>query len=59
MLLTDLAVPTTIDTSVHNLMAEFFVPALAASIRYDRGVGYLSSGWLRIAAQGMVDAPGG
>jgi len=54
MLLTDLTAPVTIDTSVHHLMAEFFVPALTASIRYDRGVGYFSSGWLRIAAQGMV-----
>lgn len=30
------------------------MPLLKCATRYDRGVGYFSSGWLRIAAQGMV-----
>jgi len=30
------------------------VPALSTSVYYDRGVGYFSSGWLRITAKGMV-----
>ena len=54
MLLTELAVPSTIDTSSHNLITDFFVPALSASLNYDRGVGYFSSGWLCITAKGMV-----
>lgn len=46
--------PTTIDTSSADIIADFFVPALSASVRYDRGVGYFSAGWLRLTAQGMV-----
>jgi SLT domain-containing protein len=46
--------PVTIDTSSADLIADFFLPALANTIQYSRGVGYFSSGWLRIAAQGMV-----
>jgi len=43
-----------LDTSSSDLIQDFFVPALTASLRYDRGVGYFSSGWLRLAAVGMV-----
>lgn len=46
--------PVTIDTSSSDIIAEFFVPALNASVRYDRGVGYFSAGWLRLTAHGMV-----
>ena len=42
------------DTSTHDLSTEFFIPLLSNSIRYDRGVGFFSSGWLRINAQGML-----
>lgn len=35
-------------------MQEFFAPALSCSVRYDRAVGYFSSGWLRVAAAGMA-----
>ncbi|MCE7948741.1 MAG: DNA repair helicase [Chloroflexi bacterium CFX4] len=45
---------TTIDTSSADIIADFFVPALQVSTRYDRGVGYFSAGWLRLTAQGMV-----
>lgn len=55
MPLTALALPTTIDTSSHDLIADFFIPALANATQYDRGVGYFSSGWLQITAKGMVD----
>lgn len=51
--LLDLNLPITMDTSSHNLVEDFFVPALARSARYDRGVGFFSSGWLRITAKGM------
>ena len=55
MALTALALPATLDTSTHNLIADFFIPALANATQYDRGVGYFSSGWLQITAKGMVD----
>lgn len=44
--------PYTMDTSRADLVREFFEPALSRSVRYDRAVGYFSSGWLRIAAGG-------
>ncbi|WP_263809158.1 DEAD/DEAH box helicase family protein [Salinibacter sp.] len=50
------AVPAhTIDTSSHDIVDDFFVPMLQNAKRYDRGVGYFSSGWLRAHAQGMVE----
>ncbi len=55
MALSDVAIPRTLDTSSHDIVGDFFVPVLRASVRYDRGVGYFSSGWLRANAQGMVD----
>jgi len=45
----------TMDTSSHDIVGDFFVPMLQNATRYDRGVGYFSSGWLRANAQGMVD----
>ncbi len=35
-------------------MREFYLPALAKSVRYDRGVGFFSSNWMRIAASGLA-----
>lgn len=49
-----LDLPTTIDTSSHDIVADFYKPALSVAIQYDRGVGFFSSGWLRLVAQGMV-----
>lgn len=37
--------PLVLDNSTNDVQREFFVPALRASQRYDRGVGYFSSGW--------------
>lgn len=54
MALTDIHVPSVMDTSSHNLFEEFFIPVLSRSIRYDRGVGFFSAGWLQMAASGMV-----
>lgn len=42
------------DTSSSDLVKDFFEPVLNLAIRYDRGVGYFSSGWLRVAARGMT-----
>lgn len=46
--------PPFLDTSSADLIADFFVPALRSSVRYDRGVGFFSAGWLRVAAEGMA-----
>lgn len=54
MSLKDLQLPVTIDTSSAQMADDFYVPALSASIRYDRGVGFFSSGWLQMVAQGLI-----
>src|SRR5258708_19831662 len=50
----DLNLPTMMDTSDHDLVSDFFTPLLSNSVLYDRGVGFFSSGWLRINSRGMV-----
>ena len=52
-MLTDTEIPALLDTSSADLIADFFLPMLSHSVRYDRGVGYFSSGWLWVAASGM------
>ncbi len=52
--LSDLNLLHMMDTSTYDLTSEFFIPLLSNAIRYDRGVGYFSSGWLRINSKGMV-----
>src|SRR5947209_634996 len=52
--LKDLNNVSVMDTSNHDLTREFFTPLLSNSIRYDRGVGFFSSSWLRINSYGMV-----
>ena len=41
------------NTGSYDLASEFFIPLLSRSISYDRGVGYFSSGWLRVNARGL------
>ncbi|MGF9693776.1 DEAD/DEAH box helicase family protein [Rhizobium sp. 0TCS1.26] len=41
-------------TSTHFLLESFYVPALAQSTSYDRGVGYFTSAWLRLTATGLA-----
>ena len=53
-MLNDLKIPPVLDTSSADLIADLFVPLLHESVLYDRGVGYFSSGWFRIAAEGMA-----
>jgi len=43
-----------IDTSSGDVIEEFFNPALMCSTHYDRGVGFFSAAWLRLAANGMA-----
>ncbi|HQY90258.1 MAG: hypothetical protein WAU00_20310 [Caldilinea sp.] len=54
MSLRSLAPALLLNTSEHDLIRDFFVPALTHAFRYDRSVGCFASGWLRLAAQGMV-----
>lgn len=35
-------------------MRQFYVPALARSVKYDRGVGFFTSNWMRMAASGLA-----
>ena len=58
MSFTSLTLPMTMDSSSSDLVAEFFTPVLAESSRYDRGVGFFSSGWLRVAAEGLLKFAG-
>ena len=53
--LTILPFPPVLDTSTNDSIREFFNPALAVSVRYDRGVGFFSASWLRLAAKGMTE----
>lgn len=41
------------DSSVYDLVQDLIVPLLQNSISYLRGVGFFTSGWLRLAAQGL------
>ncbi len=45
-----------LDTSTHDLTQDFFQPLLARAAFYDRGVGYFSSGWLRVNARGQAES---
>ena len=53
MSLKELNLPPVMDSSTADMAVEFYVPALSVSVSYDRGVGFFSSGWLRMVAQGM------
>ena len=54
MSLRDLPTETELGTSTTRLIEQFYAPALSKSISYDRGVGYFTSAWLRMAADGLV-----
>ena len=53
-MLKDLDLLPVYDSSEHNLVRDLIVPLLEHSITYMRGVGFFTSGWLRIAARGLV-----
>lgn len=53
--LSNIAFPPVLDTSSGDIIKDFFNPALAASVRYDRGVGFFSASWLRLTAKGMTE----
>ena len=54
MSLRELDIPAVLNTSSHDLTLDFFTPLLSNALAYDRGVGFFSSGWLRINAAGML-----
>jgi len=55
MTLPQLALPPFLDTSSNDIIKDFFNPSLGASVRYDRGVGFFSAAWLRLASLGMAE----
>jgi hypothetical protein len=42
-----------LETTTDDLVRAFYIPALAQSTGYDRGVGYFTSAWLRLTASGL------
>ena len=44
----------TLNTSTDRLIVDFYEPALIAAQRYDRGVGYFTSNWLKLASTGIA-----
>ena len=45
-------------TSTEDVIRQFYVPALSSSVTYDRGVGFFSSKWLELAAEGLARLAG-
>lgn len=43
------------DSSEYDLVKDLITPLLKNSVRYNRGVGYFSSGWIKLAAQGLCE----
>ena len=54
MSLTQLPTDPHLATSTSKLITSFYVPALKQSVFYDRGVGFFTSHWLRLAASGLA-----
>lgn len=52
--LRELSTPHKLETSTNDLLREFYIPALARSTTYDRGIGFFTSEWLRMASAGLV-----
>lgn len=52
-MLRDLALKAVYRTETDNLLEDFYIPALSASVQYDRAVGFFSASMLSIAAQGL------
>lgn len=48
-------VPIFLNTSENNLDKDFFIPCLKWATKYDRGVGYFTSGWLSKNSIGLAE----
>lgn len=53
-MLRDLDLLPVYDSAEHDLVKDLLVPLFENSITYMRGVGFFTSGWLRVAARGLV-----
>lgn len=54
-MLKSLALKSVYDSSEHHLVRDLFRPLLKESKSYRRGVGFFTSGWLKEAAEGLVE----
>ncbi len=52
-MLNDLDLKPVYDSSEYDIIDSLFCPLLKESCRYDRGVGYFSSSWLKLASEGL------
>lgn len=52
-MLKDLDLKIVYDSSEYNLVKDLMVPLLENSIKYDRGVGFFTSGWIKLAGVGL------
>ena len=52
--LRDHGFPESFDTSECDVVYHLYLPAMRAAVRYDRGVGYFTSGWLTCVAEGLA-----
>jgi hypothetical protein len=53
-MLKDLRLLPVYDSAEFDLVKELMVPLLRESVSYTRGVGFFTSGWLRIASEGLA-----
>ena len=51
--LRSLSFPDSLDTSRDDVAIALYIPGLSAAVRYDRGVGYFTSGWLQHVGKGL------
>ena len=54
-MLRDLTLKPVYDSSENDLVSDLMIPLLKNAVRYDRGVGFFTSGWLRLAAKGLEE----
>ena len=52
-MLNDMDVRCIYDSAECSIVKELLVPSLSQSHEYWRGVGYFSSGWLQLTAEGI------
>jgi superfamily II DNA or RNA helicase len=50
-----LSLKSVYDSAEHHIVNDLIIPLLSNSTIYTRGVGYFSSGWLSIAAEGLYE----
>lgn len=51
----NLNLKTVYDSSESDLIKDLFCPLLKESVSYKRGVGYFTSGWLKLATEGLIN----